>query len=459
VAGPITILLPLATGSGREIDVKQTNANAGGNTCTITRAGADNIDGAIAVVMSAQFASVKIVDSSSGTWVRTHVNQLTGDVTGASTANTVNVARVVNCPDTSVTPNVITCLTASGFPAAYVEGQFVLVEMNTTNTGATTINIAGRGAVAVTTQAIAALPANALVNGGTYLLSYDGTQFQLLTPDSTLFVPYTGATQTVNLGSQNLTTTGTISGLGAISGLTAGTVPKAATATTLANSTLLDNGTVVSTTEPLLSGVAATGTVGAYAVAVQEESNGAVRADRIGAPTQYIEVFGGGAAVNPGLHAFGAAKGLLIVSESSSSLGTNPIMIQQGVTGSVTTVGQTDATGNLLWSFALNGKTFATQANCSSSASPAVCTSAAAGSVALAVAATTEVVNTTAVTANSQIFVMYDSSLGAKLGVTCNTTEPGLYGITARTAATSFTITVGVAPITNPICFSYFIVN
>jgi hypothetical protein len=193
VAGAIIINLPLATGSGREIDVKQTNANAGGNTCTITRAGADNIDGAIAVVMSAQFASVKIVDSSSGTWVRTHVNQLTGDVTGASTANTVNVARVVNCPDTSVTPNVITCLTASGFPAAYVEGQFVLVEMNTTNTGATTINIAGRGAVAVTTQAIAVLPANALINGGTYLLAYDGTQFQLLTPDSTLFAPAAGS--------------------------------------------------------------------------------------------------------------------------------------------------------------------------------------------------------------------------------------------------------------------------
>jgi hypothetical protein len=32
------------------------------------------------------------------------------------------------------------------------------------------------------------------------------------------------------------------------------------------------------------------------------------------------------------------------------------------------------------------------------------------------------------------------------------------YGVTARVAATSFTITSS-APITNPACFSYFIVN
>lgn len=101
---------------------------------------------------------------------------------------------------------------------------------------------------------------------------------------------------------------------------------------------------------------------------------------------------------------------------------------------------------------------FGTATNCSSSASPAVCAAAAAGSVVVAAAATTVVVNTSAVTANSQIFLMYDSSLGTKLSVTCNATEPALYGVTARTAATSFTITA-TSPITNPACFSYFIIN
>ena len=96
--------------------------------------------------------------------------------------------------------------------------------------------------------------------------------------------------------------------------------------------------------------------------------------------------------------------------------------------------------------------------NCTSSASPAVCGVVGAGSVVVAAAATTVQVNTTAVTANSQIFVMYDSSLGTKLGVTCNVTEPALYGVTARSAGASFTIT-STSPITNPPCFSFLVIN
>ena len=107
----------------------------------------------------------------------------------------------------------------------------------------------------------------------------------------------------------------------------------------------------------------------------------------------------------------------------------------------------------------VNATAYGTATNCSSSASPAVCGSAAAGSVTVANGATTKVVNTTTVTANSQIFVVFDSSLGTKLSVTCNTTIPDAYGVTARTAGTSFTITVGVAPVADPACFSYFIVN
>jgi hypothetical protein len=101
---------------------------------------------------------------------------------------------------------------------------------------------------------------------------------------------------------------------------------------------------------------------------------------------------------------------------------------------------------------------YKTSTNCSSSASPAVCAAAASGSIAVAAAATTEVVNTTAVTANSQIQLTFDSSLGTKLGVTCNTT-PVQPTVSARTAATSFTITVPSAPTTNPACFSYTVVN
>jgi hypothetical protein len=106
----------------------------------------------------------------------------------------------------------------------------------------------------------------------------------------------------------------------------------------------------------------------------------------------------------------------------------------------------------------IKAKAYATSPDCSTPWSPAACGSAAAGSVSVRAGATTEVVNTSAVTANSQIFVTFDSSLGAKLGVTCNTTAESPT-ISARHPDTSFTISVPDAPISNPACYSYLIVN
>jgi hypothetical protein len=101
-----------------------------------------------------------------------------------------------------------------------------------------------------------------------------------------------------------------------------------------------------------------------------------------------------------------------------------------------------------------------TTTNCSSSAAPAVCGSAAAGSFVIAASGTSVTVNTTAVTANSQIFIQEDETLGTKLSVTCNT---GILAnppaITARTAATSFAVGITAGLAVNPVCFSYFIVN
>jgi hypothetical protein len=101
----------------------------------------------------------------------------------------------------------------------------------------------------------------------------------------------------------------------------------------------------------------------------------------------------------------------------------------------------------------------ATATNCVSSASPAVCAAASAGRVAIANPATTIVVNTTAVTANSEIIVFEDTSLGAALSVTCNTTAGRTYQVTARTAATSFTVTASATPAANSACLSYVVVN
>ena len=112
-----------------------------------------------------------------------------------------------------------------------------------------------------------------------------------------------------------------------------------------------------------------------------------------------------------------------------------------------------DGSGQTGWS----AKNYSTETNCSSSGG--TCVSASAGSVSIAAAATTVTVATTAVTAASQILIQEDSSLGTKLGVTCNTTIARTYAVTARTAATSFVITASAAPSANPACLSYWVIN
>lgn len=100
---------------------------------------------------------------------------------------------------------------------------------------------------------------------------------------------------------------------------------------------------------------------------------------------------------------------------------------------------------------------FSTGTNCASSGG--TCGSSAAGRISIAAAATTVTVATTAVTANSEIVIQEDSTLGTALSVTCNTSIARTYAITTRTAGTSFVITASAAPVTNPACLSYKIVN
>lgn len=144
-----------------------------------------------------------------------------------------------------------------------------------------------------------------------------------------------------------------------------------------------------------------------------------------------------------------AAYGIDTATAGALNIGTS--------TATSITIGKASATttfpGVIAW-----GKA-ATIANCNSSASPAVCGSAPSGSVAMATGVSTLVVNTTAVTADSQIFVIQDSSLDTRLGITCNTTASRVYSISARTAGTSFTIKSSANPATNKACLSYWIIN
>lgn len=130
------------------------------------------------------------------------------------------------------------------------------------------------------------------------------------------------------------------------------------------------------------------------------------------------------------------------------------VLNDTGLTGDATTAA-TDTASVVAGDIIRAKVTSAT--NCLSIASPAVCGSASAGAFTVAAAATTKVVNTTAVGLNSQIIVQQDSSLGLRLAVTCNTTvNPWI--VTARVPGTSFTLTT-TAPVTDPACFNFEIIN
>ena len=137
--------------------------------------------------------------------------------------------------------------------------------------------------------------------------------------------------------------------------------------------------------------------------------------------------------------------------------GADILSLQGAGTGKVG-IGTTAPGSTLSVNGRASANLFGSETNCSSSAGPAVCAAAPAGSVIIPAAGTDVTVNTTAVTANSQIFAIFDQSLGTKLGVTCNSTTANPH-IGARVAGTSFTIHSNVSPITNPACFSYFIIN
>jgi hypothetical protein len=87
------------------------------------------------------------------------------------------------------------------------------------------------------------------------------------------------------------------------------------------------------------------------------------------------------------------------------------------------------------------------------------CGSAAAGSIVFPAQAASAIIYTTAVTAQSQIFLQEDSSLSSLLGVTCNATLGRTYQITARTSGVGFIVTTNSAPVGNSACLSYHIMN
>lgn len=126
-------------------------------------------------------------------------------------------------------------------------------------------------------------------------------------------------------------------------------------------------------------------------------------------------------------------------------------------TKGISTYGPISTTGAIQGG-SVQGTTLRTAYTCTTATSPAVCGNGAAGSIVIPAGSNSILVDTTAVTAISQILVTFDSSLGNRLAVTCNTAAQTPY-VTARTAGTSFTVSVASNFVMNPGCLSYSIIN
>jgi hypothetical protein len=112
-AGNVTINLPAATGTKREIAYKKIDST--GNTCTLARAGSDLIDGQTSIVLNMQWESGRIQDSASAAWDKFGVVAIpiSGGGTGATVASaTTNFATLNGLG----APNAVESLRVGAFP-------------------------------------------------------------------------------------------------------------------------------------------------------------------------------------------------------------------------------------------------------------------------------------------------------------------------------------------------------
>ena len=294
-------------------------------------------------------------------------------------------------------------------------------------------------------------------NMGQYIMeNHDGTTISTIhwdTGGGMEIVPQSGKTVLIGNGTASsalvVDSSGNTSALQVTSRVATGTAPLVVASTTpVTNLTL-------SAVSQLPASVVSTGQTNVYGAFLQDFTAGTMEIPEAAGFTTNVNSTIGLDTIANIIHLWTNGADSSVCAATATDTTTTHAMFATAVAGVCNT--RAIATGDL--PSAISGATYSTATNCSSSASPAVCGSAAAGTVVVAAAATTVVVNTSAVTANSEIFIQYDSSLGTKLGaITCNVVV-ALPSVTARVATTSFTITVPAAPIANPACYSYHIIN
>lgn len=114
-------------------------------------------------------------------------------------SDTYAVASGTNNYTASLTPNLL----------SYTNGNTFRLKFTNANTGASDIDIDGAGAISIKKYGTTALVSGDIPAGGIGEISYDGTNFQLLNPKVVIpslsgYVPYTGATTNLNMGSNDI---------------------------------------------------------------------------------------------------------------------------------------------------------------------------------------------------------------------------------------------------------------
>lgn len=130
-------------------------------------------------------------------------------------------------------------------------------------------------------------------------------------------------------------------------------------------------------------------------------------------------------------------------------------------TFSATTTLATSTVTRLTVSGQTSSATYITATNgTTSSSSPVALGSASAGHIVVPTGGTTGNASTTAVTANSEIFLTQETTTPIA-GTTCNTNvvASSTVAVSSVVAGNGFIVTVNAAPITNPFCYAYKIVN
>jgi hypothetical protein len=134
------------------------------------------------------------------------LSQASADLRYAQITNVQNAAHIF-ANDTSVTQGIITAA-LNPAPTAYVKGMTVIINVANANAGISVINLNGLGYKGITTAGNA-LKGGEFIPGQNYIMSYDGTSFEinssygsgqraLLTANTSFYVSTTGNDSTGN---------------------------------------------------------------------------------------------------------------------------------------------------------------------------------------------------------------------------------------------------------------------